>query len=129
MPVPDVHHQPYPTNAAINDPTYANCQAGNCDSLGLRILNSQNIYIYGAGLYSFFNNYSTLCSNKVTEGGTKDCQSEMFSIEGSSTHVWMYGYNTVGTMHMVTTDGVSVAKWSDNPNTYSDTIALFTYRI
>lgn len=34
--------------------------AGNsADGWGLRVVNSQNILIYGAGLYSFFNNYNT----------------------------------------------------------------------
>ncbi|KAF2813845.1 pectin lyase-like protein [Mytilinidion resinicola] len=128
QPAPDVHNSPYPTTQAINDPTYANCLPGNCDALGLRVLNSKNIYVYGAGLYSFFNNYSTQCSNKPTDGGTKDCQSELFSVEGSTDHFWMYGLNTIGTINMVVQDGMSLAKWSDNANDYSDTIALFTYR-
>ena len=36
----------------------------NADAWGLRIVDSTNILIYGAGLYSFFNNYSTACSNQ-----------------------------------------------------------------
>jgi glucan 1,3-beta-glucosidase len=54
---------PFPIVAGWNDPPFkAACNAvtGNCeDGWGLRIVNSTNIYVYGAGLYSFFNNYAT----------------------------------------------------------------------
>ena len=48
-----------------NDPDFktlcANAPAGvPCESgYALRIINSRDVYIYGAGFYSFFNNYST----------------------------------------------------------------------
>lgn len=37
----------------------ANVTDNVSDALGLRILNSQDLYVYGAGLYSFFDDYST----------------------------------------------------------------------
>ena len=115
---------PYPTNATLNDPTYSNCLAGNCDALGLRILNSHDIIIYGAGLYSFFNSYSTTCSNY---GNPEDCQSQIFSVEGSSTaNLRVYSLSTVGTTNMIVRDGTSLAKYSDNINVYPDTIAFFS---
>jgi len=43
------------------------------------------------GLYSFFNNYSTTCSN---QGGGEVCQSRIFSVEGSSI-VYLYDLHTV----------------------------------
>ncbi|OCK96142.1 glycoside hydrolase family 55 protein [Cenococcum geophilum 1.58] len=129
QPVPNVRNQPYPTNSAINDPTYSSCLPGNCDALGLRILNSQNIFIYGAGLYSFFNNYDTTCSNAPSSGGTENCQSEIFSIEGSGTNnIWVYSLSTIGSQSMVVQDGTSLASWSDNINVYPDTISYFTFR-
>ena len=54
---------PYVLNSALHDPDFdTSCagQAGNCrNAWGLRVINSQNILVYGAGLYSFFDNYST----------------------------------------------------------------------
>lgn len=50
---------PFTVVPALNDPKFDNCagQSASCyDSWGLRILNSQNVLIYGAGHYSFFNN-------------------------------------------------------------------------
>lgn len=38
---------------------------GQCSGWGLRILDSQDIGIYGAGLYSFFNNYNN-CESAVS---------------------------------------------------------------
>jgi glucan 1,3-beta-glucosidase len=52
---------PFTVNTALNDPDFSsscNGQSGNCaEAWGLRVLNSKNILVYGAGLYSFFNNY------------------------------------------------------------------------
>lgn len=53
---------PFPTVASLNDPVFASVANGttpSADGWGLRIVNSQDILIYGAGHYSFFNNYST----------------------------------------------------------------------
>lgn len=54
---------PFPIVAGWNDPDFvASCRgvAGNCaNGWGLRVINSSSILVYGAGLYSFFNNYNT----------------------------------------------------------------------
>ncbi|KAF4222546.1 hypothetical protein CNMCM6805_002191 [Aspergillus fumigatiaffinis] len=122
QPNPNAANGPYPRNTALYDPDYSSCLPGNCDALGLRVLNSQNTLIYGAGLYSFFNSYSTSCSDYP--GGK--CQSEIFSIEGSTSGLVVYALSTVGTTNMIVKDGVSLALYSDNLATYADTIAYFT---
>lgn len=122
MPKPDVNNGPYPTNTTLSDPDYSNCLEGNCDSYGLRILDGSSISLYGVGLYSFFNDYSTDCSTFPTP---ENCQSEIFSVEGSTSGLNVFGYNTVGVQNMITKDGSSVAKVSDNLGTYSSTISYF----
>lgn len=50
---------PFTVNSAINDPVFpTTCPSpGRCDEAwGLRIVSSKNIFIYAAGLYSFFIN-------------------------------------------------------------------------
>ncbi|KAK1776428.1 pectate lyase superfamily protein-domain-containing protein [Copromyces sp. CBS 386.78] len=42
---------------------------------GLRILGSQNVVVFGAGLYSFFNNYNVNCS---TLRSGENCQARIF---------------------------------------------------
>ncbi|KAK3058591.1 hypothetical protein LTR09_000155 [Extremus antarcticus] len=92
------------------------------DGWGLRIVDSSIISIYGAGLYSFFNNYSTTCSN---QGNGEVCQNRIFSLEGDSKAITVYNENTVGTHFMVTIDGEDVASYEDNLDGFVDTIALF----
>jgi hypothetical protein len=120
---------PFPVVGAISDPTYPNPDfvtdgdksriPGN-NGWGLRALNSGNILIYGAGEYSFFNNYSTSCSD---QGAGAVCQLRMTSIENSK--VSIYNHNTVGTRYPLTLNGKNVIKWSDNQNGFIQTEALF----
>ncbi|KAK5787947.1 hypothetical protein VI817_010443 [Penicillium citrinum] len=123
QPNPNAANGPYPTNSALKDPDYSSCLPGNCNSLGLRILDSTGIIVYGAGLYSFFNNYSTDCS---TFPVPENCQSEIFSVEGSTSNLVVYTLSTVGTTNMIVKDGKSLAVVSDNLATYAATIAYFT---
>lgn len=85
------------------------------------MLDSKDILVYGAGLYSFFNHYSTACSN--TEG--QRCQSEIFAIDGSTTALTVYTLSTVGTTNMIVRNGNSLATYSDNRATFAETIAYF----
>lgn len=123
QPNPNAANGPYPTNSALNDPDYSSCLSGNCDALGLRVLNTDDITVYGAGLYSFFNNYSTDCSTFPTP---ENCQSEIFSVEGTTSNLVVYTLSTVGTTNMIVKDGTSLAVVSDNLATYAATIAYFT---
>ena len=97
----------------------------NSSALGLRILNSTGIRIYGAGLYSFFDNYSTNCS---AAGHGENCQAEIFDIDnggsGGVSDVEVYNLNTIGSTSMVKVDGESVAAFGDNVNVFPDCIAL-----
>jgi glucan 1,3-beta-glucosidase len=122
QPNPDAKHSPYPINPSLFDPDFSECLPGNCDALGLRILNTDSIAIYGAGHYSFFDHYSTTCSDYM---GPTDCQSELVSIEGTAKNLWVHGLNTVGTPNMVVLDFASVTNYSNNIATYPDTIAYF----
>lgn len=107
---------PFPTVEAYSDPVF---QAG-ASGWGLRIVDSTNVLVYGAGLYSFFGNYDVHCSD---QGKGETCQSRIFSVENSEVSV--YNLNTVGTGVMVTRDGVDVAFYGDNLNGFVDTVALY----
>ena len=122
QPNPDAKHSPYPPNATLKDPDYSTCLPGNCNSLGLRLLDTRDTVIYGAGLYSFFNNYDTSCS---AANSTEDCQSEVFKLEGQNGGLVVYTLSTVGTENMVVREGESLARADDNKATFADTIAVF----
>jgi glucan 1,3-beta-glucosidase len=113
---------PFSPVPSLNDPVFTESSTANtADAWGLRILSSSDILVYGAGLYSFFNNYNVECS-QVGQG--EACQNRIFSVEQSS-NVELYCLNTVGTTEMITLDGVDEAVWSSNVNTFIDTVALF----
>lgn len=116
---------PFPPVALLNDPDFATSCAGrtgNCaDGWGLRVLDSEGIRVYGAGLYSFFDNYSTTCSNA---GNGETCQTSIYSLDSKS-DVDVYNLNTIGSTSMITRDGKSLASYADNINAFPDTIALF----
>lgn len=108
---------PFTTNAAYSDPVFTGNASVN-KAWGLRIVDSTDILVYGAGLYSFFDNYDQTCLD------TESCQDNMLSIENSSP-VHMYGLSTKAAVNMVTVNGVSAALDSDNRNNFCATIALF----
>ncbi|KAL2256746.1 hypothetical protein VTK26DRAFT_1187 [Humicola hyalothermophila] len=136
---------PYPfskVNEELNDPNFAydcrdiNAPGDSTVSLferfpcamawGLRILSSKNVVVFGAGLYSFFNNYNTSCST-ADEG--ESCQARIFWIEsaegGDRCGVEMYNLDTIGSVSMVTHAGEDMATWDQNRATFASTLAVF----
>lgn len=106
-----------------NDPFFAECaptQLVCYKTAAVRIVNSTYIYIYGAGLYSFFQNYDSACIK------TKTCDTYKVIMEKSE-GVHMYGLNTVAAVYMAAVDGIALARGDANANTFADTVALFEY--
>lgn len=132
QPTPDAKTQPYPINPALNDPDYnVLCPAGQtCDAFGLRVLNSQNVLLYGAGFYSFYRSDDVSCSSPTAANDRRDCQNQMVSLEGPNTSgVTIYGLNEVGVMNLLTVDQQDKALWSDTISGYSNTIGLVQYKV
>ncbi|KEZ39345.1 Glucan 1,3-beta-glucosidase [Scedosporium apiospermum] len=77
---------PFPPVSSLQDPDFAKSCAGvpagvPCEmAWGLRVIGSKDLVIFGAGLYSFFNNYSTDCCQPTS--GT-ECQQRIFEVVGS----------------------------------------------
>jgi len=82
----------------------------------------KNVLIYGAGHYSFFNNYDGTCN---AGGGPENCQLNIVDLEGTLTNIDIYNLNTVGSVNMISEAGNSLAVYSDNVNVFPDCIALF----
>jgi glucan 1,3-beta-glucosidase len=118
---------PFPPVSSLSDPDFkTSCsgQSGNCAAAwGLRVLNSKNVLVYGAGHYSFFNNYDTTCS---AQNGPENCQNQIVSIEGTVSNVRLYSLATIGSINMISRDGKTVAKAADNQNTFPQVIAMYT---
>ncbi|KAK3337737.1 pectate lyase superfamily protein-domain-containing protein [Cercophora scortea] len=104
---------------------------------GMRILSSENVVVFGAGLYSFFGNYNTSCS---TSKRGENCQARILWVgedSGSASArngtradmstVEVYNLNTVGSVSMLTRQGADVARWSENNATFASTVAVFVF--
>jgi glucan 1,3-beta-glucosidase len=133
------YYQPHPNAAQFQsssniptDPDFTSFCAdrtnGTCnDAWALRILDTTNILCYGAGLYSFFNDHSTTCSDV----GVEDCQTQIFGVDdggvqtSGSSNVRMYNLNTVGSVAMITVGSEDIALQSDNTGPFPETVALF----
>ena len=116
---PNALNAGFSPNPAYSDPTFSTCTDELCKKTwGLRIFESSDVYVYGAGLYSFFDNYLQECLT------TESCQDNMVSLE-CSTGVYLYGLSTKAATNMVVVDGTSQALQSDNTNGFCQTIALF----
>lgn len=116
---PDALGAGFTPNQAYSDPTFSNCTDELCKKTwGLRIVDSSDVYVYGAGLYSFFDDYQQECLD------TESCQENMVSLECSES-VYLYGLNTKAATNMVLVDGQSQALQSDNTNGFCQTIAIF----
>lgn len=106
-------------NAAYSDPDFADCTDDNCKKTwGLRILDSSDIYMFGGGLYSFFDDYTQTC----LEG--EECQTNMIDIE-CSTSVHLYGLVTKAATNQITVNGQPAVLEKDNPNLFGATVLLY----
>ncbi|UKZ74518.1 hypothetical protein TrVFT333_002188 [Trichoderma virens FT-333] len=112
------------------------CQgrSGVCkDGWALRVLSSRDVLVYGAGLYSFFNDHSTTCSNTDQE----NCQTQIVGIDSGSpksllssifskkSQVRIYSLNTVGSVSMATVQNVDTVFQKDNTGPFPQGVSLF----
>lgn len=108
-------------NKDFNDPDYTECTTNSCrKSWGLRVVGSSDIQVYGAGLYSFFENYLTNCSSETPQ----HCQENMVSLERSH-KVSLLNLNTVGAINMVSIDGQPLVEAEENANAFASTVMRF----
>ena len=84
------------------------------------MIDSSDVLIYGAGLYSFFDNYGQECLK------TESCQENMVDVEaGVGEGVWVYGLSTKASTNMVSSGGVGLVAQRDNRSNFCSTIAAF----
>ncbi|SZF01576.1 unnamed protein product [Blumeria hordei] len=110
--------KPFAPMAQYHDPVFNGPTNAN-KAWGLRVTDSSDVFVYGAGLYSFFENYDQTC---VTAG---NCQPNMVSLENSS-KIYFYGLSTKASSAMVTINGAQTAMDKDNRNNFCATIARFS---
>lgn len=116
QPNPDAT-KPFKFNPAYSDPDFSNCRGGGCArTWGLRVQDSDDVLVYGGGLYSFFDNYGQTCVNQ------NNCQDNMIAIDKSK--VQMLAISTKASINMVNLNGAPFAKDADNRNNFCAAIAV-----
>jgi hypothetical protein len=118
--------QPFTPNPVFGDPDYLHCAVENfrCPlSYAIWARGCSNVYLYGAGMYNFFNNYDQTCLN------TEDCQSYMVSLANNS-GFYMYNVNTKAAVNMVVQGNNSPRAYAaDNTNGFCRTINAFLAQV
>ncbi|KAJ6522797.1 exo-beta-1,3-glucanase, partial [Mycena vulgaris] len=96
---------PFTVNSAFNDPSFT----GISSAWGLTVSGSSNILVFGAGLYSFFNNYNQDCLTPV------NCQSQILNIDSTSS-INIYSLATIGVTMQLSINQVGVINENSNPD-------------
>ncbi|KAJ7451269.1 glycoside hydrolase family 55 protein, partial [Mycena galericulata] len=114
QPTPDPP-APFSIDSGLGDPA----QIFN-DAWALVITNSANIFIYGAGLYSFFQSYGQACVS------TQNCQTNIALIDSTSAAVYIYQLTTTGTVTMLTqAPSIALINATDNIDGYASTATFW----
>ncbi|KAK6535009.1 hypothetical protein TWF281_006307 [Arthrobotrys megalospora] len=103
-----------------SDPTFSDCtskpSSKSCAvAWGVRVVNSHSILIYGAGLYSWFSEYTQECL--VTE----NCQDKIFEIKQSA-NIWIYSLITKASVEMISPVGGTPVIAAQNHHNYGSIV-------
>ncbi|KAH7925008.1 glycoside hydrolase family 55 protein [Leucogyrophana mollusca] len=102
---------PYSSNRAYNDPVFSD---DIIKAWALYVQKSWDIVVFGAGFYSFFQNYTQDCLATYT------CQNQIFNVDSDST-VQVYSLSTVGTTYQLSVKQQGVINQSDNADGFQQT--------
>ncbi|KAF8495372.1 exo-beta-1,3-glucanase [Gautieria morchelliformis] len=86
---------------------------------GLAVKASTNILVYGAGLYSFFQDYTQACI------ATSSCQEQILMVDSES-KISIFSLSTVGTRYQLSIGGRGVIQSSRNRNGFASTVTSWT---
>ena len=109
---------PIVTGSFANDPTFSDCslRSKTCPvSWGVRVVDSSTVYLLGAGLYSWFSEYSQACLE------TENCQDKNFEVEQTS-DIWIYNLVTKATVEMISPVNELPTLARDNQNGFMSSI-------
>ncbi|KAH7104876.1 glucan 1,3-beta-glucosidase [Auriculariales sp. MPI-PUGE-AT-0066] len=104
---------PFTPKCELDDPT----EYPDGWAWALRVHDSENILVYGAGQYSFFNNYEQDCIP------TRNCQKRIVDIASDSKNIQIFSLSTVATDFMLAVDNNGIIKQEDNTYGFQSTAA------
>ncbi|KAF8162403.1 exo-beta-1,3-glucanase [Mycena galopus ATCC 62051] len=115
QPVPAVPG-PFQSSSDWDDPDWSHSGS----AWALNIATSNSVFIYGAGLYSFFDNYSQACKTSVS------CQKSLALVDTTSAAVFIYSLSTIGATTMVTVGSTDTVNHADNVDGLQSTLSKWS---
>jgi hypothetical protein len=114
---------PFAIQEKYSDPAWdvlcADGSGDNCArTVGFRVTDSKDVFLYGGGLYSFFDNYDQECLK------TADCQRDMIYVDGGE-NVQLLSISTKAATNMLRLNDQAVALDADNRNNFCAMVAQF----
>ncbi|KAJ2916151.1 hypothetical protein MD484_g4260, partial [Candolleomyces efflorescens] len=85
----------------------------------LSVERSKDIFIFGAGLYSFFVSYAGECA------GTRNCQAQIANIDRRSS-VYLFSLSTVASEKQISVNGKGIVDQADNINGFVSTVTYWS---
>ncbi|KAI9741161.1 MAG: hypothetical protein M1834_002874 [Cirrosporium novae-zelandiae] len=121
----DVAPAPWtPLTDVWDDPDFNNCAVGDAEC-GMawfeRIHDSSDLFLYGSGFWTFFNDGSTDNCN----GNTATCQTNAVATWGEVTGLNMFGFNTKASLNMLRNFGGALVTQNNNPGGWGGIVAAF----
>jgi len=107
---------PFLTNVLIGDPILSPAQPS---AWGLRVVTSFDIIVFGAGLYSFFQDYNAACETP------NNCQNQIATVDSIS-QVTIYGLSTVASTYQLSVNNHGVINQSSNSNGFESTVTVWS---
>ncbi|KAI0062874.1 exo-beta-1,3-glucanase [Artomyces pyxidatus] len=104
---------PFSTSSVYHDPAVSGA------AWAFNVQSSNNILVFGAGLYSFFQNYGTTCQ---TSGY---CQQQIVNVDSGST-ASIYSLSSAGSTYQISINGNGVISSNDNVNGFAQTVTSWT---
>lgn len=110
--------EPFKFDSRFGDPQFP-LSLNVKSSWALSVESSKRILIFGAGLYSFFNNYSQACI------AGRNCQDKVFDVDSDS-EVDMFSLSTVASEFQVSVDGYGVVRERENLNGFASSVTVWS---
>lgn len=110
------------TGSPYYDPDFSNCNSGDaqCRMAWFTYINGgSNLFFYGAGFWTFFNDNSNDCSNN---GGV--CQTNAVWTNDVSGLYW-YGINEHLNLNLVVNNGQALVTQNNNPGSWGGVVAAY----
>jgi glucan 1,3-beta-glucosidase len=108
---PSLAPAPWATLSSYGDPTFTNCATGDAQCrMGwfAYISGCSNMFLYGAGFWTFFNDNNGDCQ------GQGVCQTNAINVQNTSSLNW-FGINVKDNVNLIDNNGVALVTENNNP--------------